>query len=101
MGTVIGMAVMYGAPPMIAIGWLWHQQAPAGAAALLAWALMAAAIAPTLRLYDQPPWRGPLLPAAAVIYVMMTVGSAWAHWRGRGGAWKGRLGPSGAQEHVG
>ncbi len=45
---------------------------------------------PTLRLYGLPPWQALCVPLAAMVYGVMTIGSAVAHWRGRGGAWKGR-----------
>ena len=98
--TIVGMALMYAAAPAIVFSWPWHGQSLAAAAALAAWAMMAAAIAPTLRLYRQPLWRAFLLPIAAGLYVAMTIDSAWAHWRGRGGAWKGRLGPGGEPGHA-
>ena len=31
-----------------------------------------------------------LLPLAALLYTAMTADSALRHWRGQGGAWKGR-----------
>jgi len=51
---------------------------------------LAVAAAPTLRLYRQPAWLGLFLPVAALLYAGMTIDSAWRHWRGRGGEWKGR-----------
>jgi len=30
------------------------------------------------------------LPVTALFYLLMTIDSAWRHWRGRGGQWKGR-----------
>ncbi len=56
-------------------------------------AAMVAAYAPTLRLYGRPWWQGVALPAAAALYGAMTLSSAVRHWRGRGGAWKGRTYP--------
>ena len=35
-------------------------------------------------------WLAPLLPLVAVFYMAATVGSAWAHHRGRGVVWKAR-----------
>jgi len=43
-----------------------------------------------LRLYRLPAWRTLGLPLAAIVYGAMTIASAIAHWRGKGGAWKGR-----------
>lgn len=89
-GTLAGLALVFLAPPLMLVagvvgaGW-WT--ALAGA---LAWAAMAAAYAPTLRLYGRPAWHGLALPLAAALYGAMTLSSAVDHWRGRGGAWKGR-----------
>jgi len=46
---------------------------------------------PTLRLYGLSPLWAASLPLAGALYGAMTFGSAWNHWRGRGGAWKGRV----------
>ena len=88
--TVLGMALVYLAPPVAVLSAPWHGDAAVsllGAAALL---LMAVAYAPTLRLYGLSPLNALLLPAAALFYVAMTVDSARRHWLGRGGAWKAR-----------
>ena len=69
----------------------------AGGLAGLAWLLMALSFLPILRLYGQPAGFAPLLPVAGLLYGAMTMDSAIAHWRGRGGAWKGRLEPSSHQ----
>jgi hypothetical protein len=52
---------------------------------------MAWAYAPTLRRYDRSLLWAPLLPLVALFYTAATIGSAWRHYRGRGGAWKGRV----------
>ncbi len=57
---------------------------------LAAWAIMAATYAPTLKDYGRSPWEGWLLPGATLLYGAMTFDSAVAHWRQRGGQWKGR-----------
>jgi hopene-associated glycosyltransferase HpnB len=84
--TVAGMAVTYLAPPtLLLVG---------GAPALLgvlAWLAMAVAYAPTLRRYQRSLVWAPLLPLIALFYTAATIGSAWRHYRGRGGAWKGRV----------
>jgi hypothetical protein len=64
---------------------------------LVAYGLMCRACLPTIRLYRQP-WAAALLaPFGAAVYMAMTMGSAWAAWRGRGGAWKGRVYPPGTK----
>ena len=89
-GTVLGMVIIYLVPSVsLFVGVILRDTALsfAGAAAM---GIMTAAYAPTLRLYGQPLWRGPWLPVAAVLYLLITVSSAIRHWRGRGSAWKGR-----------
>ena len=41
-----------------------------------------------------------LLPLAGALYAAMTFDSALAHWRGRGGAWKGRVAGAAALERA-
>ncbi len=88
--TVVAMAAIYLAPPLLLAGALatraWLEAALAGAAT----ALMLASFRPILRYYRLPAWRVVTLPAVAALYVAMTVDSALRHWRGRGGGWKGR-----------
>jgi hopene-associated glycosyltransferase HpnB len=85
-GTVLAIAMTCLAPPLLTLGgtgaarWL-------GAAA---WALMALAFQPTLRFYGVSRWWGLGLPAIAAVYLAFTLDSAYQHWRGRGGLWKGR-----------
>jgi hopene-associated glycosyltransferase HpnB len=84
--TVLGMAVTYLAPPaLLFVGGL-----PALLGGL-AWIAMTVAYAPTVRRYHGSLLWAPLLPAIALFYTAATVGSAWRHYRGRGGAWKGRV----------
>jgi hypothetical protein len=52
---------------------------------------MALALQPTLAFYGVSRWWGFALPAIAGVYVAFTLDSALAHWRGRGGLWKGRV----------
>jgi len=89
-GTVVGMAVIYLVPPLaFAVGTALRDGALA-AAGLLAWLVMALAYGPTLALYGRSVAWAVALPAAAGLYTLMTVSSAYRHWRGRGAAWKGR-----------
>jgi hopene-associated glycosyltransferase HpnB len=86
-GCILGMALSYLAPPLLALfgsglgRWL----------GLAAWALMALTFQPTLRFYRVSPWWGLGLPAIAFAYMLFTLDSAWASARGRGGLWKGRV----------
>jgi hopene-associated glycosyltransferase HpnB len=85
-GTLIGMAIVYIAPP--AIGLFGHGLAQM--LALATWALMAIALQPMLRFYRRSPLWGIALPAIASFYAGATFASAWRHWQGKGGMWKGR-----------
>ena len=86
LGTVLALAVTCIAPPVLAIG----ASGPAQWLGAAAWALMAVAFQPTLRFYGVSWGWGLALPAIAAVYLAFTLDSAWQHWRGRGGMWKGR-----------
>ncbi|NEO03621.1 MAG: glycosyl transferase family 2, partial [Moorea sp. SIO3I7] len=98
-GTVIGMTLIYLVPPIgLIVSVLtghWLNAIAFGAASpiasLVTWLLMALAYLPTLRLYQCSPLLGFCLPGIALLYTLMTIDSAWRHWQGRGGAWKGRV----------
>jgi hopene-associated glycosyltransferase HpnB len=89
--ALLGLAVTFVAPPLLALAWPWHGSTPAALFGLLAWGIMTATYAPTLRDYDRPLWQAPTLPLAAALYGAMTLDSAWRHHRGRGNLWKGRI----------
>ncbi len=85
--TLAAMALVYLTPPLTAL-------CTVGAArwvGVAAWALMAFAFQPTLRLYALRPIWSLALPLIAGMYMVFTTDSALQHWRGRGGAWKGRF----------
>ncbi len=90
LATLVGLALVYLAPPLIAFTFAAHHEGLALLFSLLAWGLMAYTFWPTLKLYDQEPWQAMLLPVSAALYAAMTFTSAWRHWRGKGGQWKGR-----------
>ncbi|MER5745789.1 MULTISPECIES: glycosyltransferase [unclassified Streptomyces] len=89
-GTVLGLALVYLAPPLALAAGLLGGDPVAACAGGLAWAVMAGTYLPMLRYYRQSPWWAPLLPFTALLYLLMTVDSAVRHYRGRGAAWKGR-----------
>lgn len=89
-GTVLGLALVYLAPPVTLAAGLLGGNAPAAWAGGAAWAVMAGTYMPMLGYYRQSLWLAPLLPFTAVLYLLMTVDSALQHYRGRGAAWKGR-----------
>lgn len=90
-GTVIAMTVVYLFPPL---GFLWgifKGNLILTIVSLFTWLLMAIAYFPTLQLYNCSPLRALTLPGIASLYTLMTIDSAWRHWQGKGGAWKGRI----------
>ena len=86
-GTIVGLTLIYVAPPLIAL-------AGSGLARLLAalaWAMMMLAFLPMLRFYRLSPLWALALPGVALAYMAFTLDSAYQHARGRGGLWKGRV----------
>ena len=85
-GTVLGLALVWLAPPLIALfghgGARWI--------AVAAWGLSAASYLPTLARFRQSPFWALALPAIALFYMAATIGSAIDHHRGRGVVWKRR-----------
>ncbi|CAM5502106.1 glycosyl transferase family 2 [Streptomyces spiroverticillatus] len=90
LGTVLGLALVYLAPPYALATGLLTGDTAAGWAGLAAWAVMTGTYLPMLRYYRQTFALAPLLPFTALLYTLMTVDSAVQHHRGRGAAWKGR-----------
>ena len=90
-GTLGGLALVYLAPPIMAIA----ADGPARFAAVFTWALMALSLQPMLRFYRASPFWGLALPLMGAFYAGFTLDSAIQFWRGRGGMWKGR-----AQAHI-
>ena len=94
-GTIVGLLLLYAAPPAGAIAWLATGAATpaatlAGAAGLAGWALMTVSYLPMLRLYRLSPLRAPALPLIAILYAAMTADSARRHYSGRAVSWRGR-----------
>ncbi len=90
-GTLAGLALTYLVPPLGLLLASWHEETVTVAMAGAAWAIMSLTAWPSYREYAQPLWRTLTLPLAAALYGAMTFDSAWRHWRGVGGAWKGRV----------
>ena len=81
--TIAGLVLVYLAPLALTLhGSLW------GAAA---WLMMSLAYLPALLYYRRNPLWAFLLPLIAAFYMGCTIASAMQHWRGVGGAWKGRV----------
>jgi hopene-associated glycosyltransferase HpnB len=86
LGTTLAMAVTFLAPPLLLFVRSW-----AALAGLMAWILMTIAFLPTLHFYRRSALWGPLLPLISLFYLGTMYHSAIVYWRGRGGAWKGRI----------
>ncbi len=86
-GALLGMALVYAAPPLLA----FFAPGPARWFGAAAWLAMALAYQPMLRRYRLSPLWGLALPAIGGTYASFTLLSAWRSWRGRGGLWKGRV----------
>jgi hopene-associated glycosyltransferase HpnB len=85
-GTLIGLLLMFMAPPALAL----FGSGVARLCGVLAWAAMALCAQPMLRFYRRSPLWGVALPCIGMVYAAATFLSAWQHWQGRGGMWKGR-----------
>lgn len=84
--TVLGMALVWLAPPALAV--FGHGAARAMGA--LAWLGATVSYLPTLRRFRQSPLWALALPLVACFYGAATIGSALDHHRGRGVRWRGR-----------
>ena len=91
LGTLVGMTVIYVVPPMSTIVGLLTGHWTIALTGLITWLMIAVAYLPTLLLYQCSPLLAFGLPAIAFLYTLMTFDSALRHWRGQGGAWKGRV----------
>jgi hopene-associated glycosyltransferase HpnB len=90
-GTILAMALVYLLGPLSCLAGLFTGNWALAGAGTGCWLLMALAYWPTLRLYRCPPGFAFALPAIALLYTLMTIDSGLRHWRGQGGAWKGRV----------
>jgi hopene-associated glycosyltransferase HpnB len=97
LGTLLGLTLTFLVPPLIGLTAELHGDNLAAVIGFTTWSLMALSAVPTYRLYRQAVWQAAFLPLAAAFYAAMTLDSALRHWRGAGGAWKGRAAP-GARE---
>ncbi len=86
-GTVVAMLVIFLGPPVSALC-----AGPLGSrAGFAAWMLMSLSYTPMLLFYRRSVLWAPLLPLVALFYTGATLNSAIRSWRGKGGAWKGRI----------
>ena len=86
LGTVLGLALVWLAPPALTL----FAHGPARPIAALAWLAATASYLPTLHRFRQSPLWALALPAIATFYLAATIGSALDHHRGRGVVWKRR-----------
>jgi hopene-associated glycosyltransferase HpnB len=91
-GTVAALLLTFGMPPAALIGGLAAGRPPLAALGALGWVLMSLTYLPTLSVLGVRRWWAPTLPAAALLYLAMTLDSARRHRAGHGGTWKGRSG---------
>lgn len=90
--SVVGMALAFLSPPLVALTLPAHGNVWATLLAGSAWLAMAWTFRPTALRYRRPALFGLVLPAAALLYLGMTLDSARRHRIGIGGRWKGRPG---------
>lgn len=86
-GTIIGLALIYLAPPLL----LLSGDRLAAAFGIGAWALMTFAYLPSVRFHRRSWIWAPMLPLIALFYMLATIESAVRYWTGRGGMWKDRV----------
>ena len=85
--ALLGLALVFVVPPVAAV----FGNGLARLCGIAAWAMMSASFLPMPRFYRAGAATVLLLPLIAVLYGEFTLNSALQHWRGRGGAWKGRF----------
>jgi hopene-associated glycosyltransferase HpnB len=86
-GTLLGMSIVYLAPIVaLIVGDPFVKLV-----GLLIYLLMTLSYFPILQFYRCPGRFAFSLSAIASLYTLMTLDSAYQHWRGKGGAWKGRV----------
>jgi len=86
-GTMLGLALTFMAPPLLAV----FARGLPQFVGLTAWLAMALSMQPMLRFYRVSPLWGVALPGIALLYAYYTLDSAYQHLRRRGGQWKGRV----------
>ncbi len=89
-GTVLGMALLYLAPPLLFLIFPLHGNGVAAGLGGLAWLSMLLAYGPTMNYFGRPRIAALALPVTALLYTAMTIDSARRHWFGSGSHWKGR-----------
>jgi len=88
--SVLGMAITFICAPLIVLSFPLHNSEGAAFLGVISWTLMCISYIPTVRYHMVGTVRCVTLPAAAALYMIMTVHSAVRHWRGLGQNWKNR-----------
>ncbi|CCQ62091.1 Glycosyl transferase, family 2 [Crocosphaera watsonii WH 0401] len=90
-GTLLGLTIVYLVAPIGLIMGLIIQNTVMTILGGITWLLMSISYLPTLKLYQCSLLWSLTLPLIGLLYGLMTLDSAWRHWRGKGGGWKGRV----------
>jgi len=90
-GTIVGMFITYLISPIAFLYSLYTLNIPLLIISLITLLLMALSYYPTVKLYQLPIFYSFCLSAIAFLYTLMTIDSAFRHWQGKGGQWKGRV----------
>ena len=90
-GTLLGLTIVYLVAPIGLIMGLIFQNTVMTILGGITWLLMSISYLPTLKLYQCSLLWSLTLPLIGLLYGLMTLDSAWRHWRGKGGGWKGRV----------
>jgi len=93
--AVLAMTLAYLVAPLAALFGALTGEARVALLGIAAWLLMMRCYRPTLKLYRRPWLSGLDLPAAAFLFILMTLDSARRWGSGGGVSWKGRC-PAGA-----
>jgi hopene-associated glycosyltransferase HpnB len=87
LAVLAGMVLTYLTAPVL----VFLAGNPASVLAAVTWVVMSLAFVPILRFYGLSPLWALALPLVAAAYLAFTLDSAYQHWRGQGGLWKGRV----------
>ena len=90
-GTLLGLTIVYLVAPIGLIMGLIIQNTVMTILGGITWLLMSISYLPTLKQYQCSLLWSLTLPLIGLLYGLMTLDSAWRHWRGKGGGWKGRV----------
>ena len=90
-GVVVAMGLIYLVSPLSLLVGLLIGNRWISCLSFSVYLLMAFSFLPTLKFYNSSPLWSFFLPKIALLYTLMTIDSAFRHWQGKGGAWKGRV----------